>query len=273
MVAPGDLAPFKPAADVTVGERSAALRVHGPRDWETALSFVTPTWRLGAAKPVPSVALDWRLAAGGRVIGDPEGAVDDRNPIGPGMLDEALTRRGRPFRAPQIDAAAAPVAAPFARPEPQGFGPVSPFWLWRRRYAGSYGEAWQRGRAPRLPEDFDYRFFQCAPPALVMPHLRGDEAVRLDGLAPGGGPLRFSLPGTALVTHHAWRDGRAATARLSLDGLHVDLRGAPWRVDLTWRGRIAICPAYAGAMLAKAPAGDAAGLPGSGEGGLVEGAP
>ncbi len=43
-------------------------------------------------------------------------------------------------------------------------------------------------------------------------------------------------------------------------------------MDLTWRGWIARCPAYLGAELTRAvPAGQAAGLPVSGEHGLRDG--
>ena len=73
-----------------------------------------------------------------------------------------------------------------------------------------------------MPADFDYRFFQTAPAALIRQHLRGDETVRLDGLVPGGA-LAFRLPGLVPVARHAWFDGRAVSARLHLDGVHLDL--------------------------------------------------
>ncbi len=93
-------------------------------------------------------------------------------------------------------------------------------------------------RLPFLPE--------TAAPALIRPRLHGDETVRLDGLVPGGA-LTVPVAGLVPVAHHAWFDGRAVSARLHLDGVHLDLRAeaAPWRVDLTWRGGwVARCPAY-----------------------------
>lgn len=291
LVRVGDLVGYKPAADVTVlgtafapsgiaaaswsvkiavGTHEASLRVHGPRQWEPTFRLLKPTWKLGPAAPVASVALDYRLACGGRFAGDPDGASDQRNPLGPGLIHADWTPWGKALRAPQIDSAHAPVVGPLDRPDPQGFGPVSPHWLWRERCCGTRDERWRRERCPQAPEDFDYRFFQTAHPDLILPRLAGDERVRLEGLVPGGGSLAFALPAVTVVAHHEWFDGRRVTARLALDGLHLDLRApkAPWAVDLTWRGWIARCPAYHGASLTMVRLDAAAGLPGSGEHGL-----
>jgi hypothetical protein len=291
LVQVGDLIAYKPATDVTllgtafvpsggaarswgvsiaIGAHEASLRVHGPRQWEPTLKLLKPTWKLGAAEPVASVHLDYRLASGGRVAGDPEAASDQRNPLGPGLIHEDWTPIGKALRAPQVDSTSAPIVSPLDRPEPQGFGPVPPHWLWRERYCGTRDERWRRERCPQAPADFDYRFFQTAHPDLILPHLVGDERVRLEGLVPGGAPLAFELPAIALVVHHEWRDGRRVTARLRLDGLHLDLRAPDglWTVDLTWRGWVVRCPAYRGASLATVDLGAAAELPSSGEHGL-----
>jgi hypothetical protein len=293
LVRTGDLIAYKPAADVTVlgtahaphrlpadswevaiaiGARRVALRVHGPRQWEPTLRRLKPTWKLGAAEPVREVALDYRLASGGRFAGDPDGGVDQRNPIGPGLLHADWTPPGKPLRAPQIDSAREPVSDPFVAPQPQGFGPVPPFWSWRERHLGTRDEAWQRERCPQMPEDLSYRFFQTAHPDLILPWLVGDERVRLEGLIPGGGVLAFALPAVALVAHHVWSDGRAVDARLTLDGLHLDLRKpeGPWTADLTWRGWVVRCPAYRGATLEAVQLAEVAGLVVSCEHGLAE---
>ncbi|AWN49089.1 DUF2169 domain-containing protein [Methylobacterium terrae] len=288
----GDLIPFKPAADVTlvgsahapagrpartwpvelsVGGHTARLRVHGPRQWQPGLTLLKPTWKLGEAEPAAAVPLDYRRAAGGRFLGDPDGEVDRRNPIGPGIAHRDHTRPGRPFPAPQIDSPAAPVAGPYDAPEPQGFGPIPPWWEPRQRHAGTYDEAWKAERHPRLPGDFDYRFYQTAHPGLILPgYLHGSEAVRVSGCRPGGAALSFTLPGVVPVADHAWDDGRAVRSRLNLDGLHLDLSGERPRLDLTWRGWIARCPAYLFAVLSLLSLDEARGLPGCGAHGLTE---
>ena len=293
LVRVGDLIPYKPAADVTVlgtahaprgepaqswevsitvGGRRVALRVHGPRKWEPTLVRLKPTWKLGPAVPVVSVPLDYRLASGGYIAGDPEGGFDPRNPLGPGLFHTDWTPRGKPLRAPQIDSLRVPVTEPFATPQPQGFGPIPPDWLWREKHLGTRDETWQRERCPQMPADLSYRCFQTAHADLILPRLVGDETVRLDGMIPGGGSLAFALPGIALVAHHQWYDGRAVDARLTLDGVHLDLRtpDGPWLADLAWRGWVARCPAYRGATLEAVPLADAAGLSFSGEYGLEE---
>ncbi|WP_053078337.1 DUF2169 family type VI secretion system accessory protein [Methylobacterium tarhaniae] len=292
LVRVGDLIPFKPRADVTlvgsahapagrpatawtvalrVGDHAASLRVHGLREWRPGLTLLRPTWKLGEAEPAQTVALDYRLAAGGRHLGDPDGEADRRNPIGPGIAHLDHTRPGRAFPAPQIDSAAAPVAGPYDAPEPQGFGPISPWWVQRQRHAGTYDAAWKAERHPRLPADFDYRFYQTAHPSLILPgYLRGDEAVRIEGCRPGGAVLTFTLPAVVPVADHAWDDGRAVRSRLNFDGLHLDLRGDEPRIDLTWRGWIVRCPSYLSATLSLLPLDEARGLPASDEAGLSE---
>jgi len=65
----------------------------------------------------------------------------------------------------------------------------------RLRAAGTYDEAYRQVRAPALPKDFSYAFFNGAHPDLqVAGYLRGDEEVELLHLAPE--PVwRFKLPG------------------------------------------------------------------------------
>lgn len=159
----GDLIPYKPATDVTVlgsahapggcpasswqvgvavGALKTRLRVHGSREWEPTLHFLKPTWKLGAGKPAVSVPLDYRLSSGGYFVGDPDGSYHPDNPIGPGILHADWSPVGKSLRAPQIDALDAPVSLPFKTPQPQGFGPVPPFWSSREQHLGTGDEAW-----------------------------------------------------------------------------------------------------------------------------------
>lgn len=288
----GDLVPFKPAADVTlvgnayapgkrpsrswnvkisVANQSCGLRVSGPREWLPGLRRFKPSWNLGEADAAEMVALDYRLASGGRHIGDPEGNVDRRNPIGSGLLDGKYTRFSEKFPAPQIDAVHAAIDGPYDAPEPQGFGPISPWWIQRQQYAGTYDENWKTNIHPRLPDDFDYRFYQCAHPSLIMPgYLQGGEKVTVEGCRPGGETVSFSVPEIGIVAEHAWSDGRKLFTRLNLDGLHMDFRGDVPRFDLTWRGWIARSPDYLAAELNTATLATALNYPSSDEDGVSE---
>lgn len=99
--------------------------------------------------------------------------------------------------------------------------------------AGTYDEAWRANRHPLLPEDFDSRFWQCAPEdQIARPFLRGDEAYTLTHLHPDYPRAHGRLPGLGLAV----RKDDGEWLRLNLDGVQFD-----WRQDalllLTWRVR------------------------------------
>lgn len=178
MLKPGDLVPFRPSADVTVigaiqavepsvelragisvGAGQKHLRATGPWYW-----YFDRGCKLSQVAEVSSVPLDWRLAAGGRIIGDSDDAVDPRNPIGTGIVHADYISTKLEIPASQIFSEAAPIAMdPTTALPSQGLGPVSPWWEARSRFAGTYDSAWQESHHPLLPRDFDYRFYQVAP--------------------------------------------------------------------------------------------------------------
>lgn len=158
-----------------------------------------------------------------------------------------------------------------AEHRPEGLGPVPPFWRARQRFAGTYDDAWLSARHPQLPADFDYRFYQCAPPPLALPHhLRGDETIELVHLLPGRDRFRFELPGTQPVARYEWLDGREVALRCNLDGAHLDLREPPVRVDLTWRAWLPVCPSFFKIDLTAASIDETATIPRSGLHGMAD---
>ncbi|WAJ27164.1 DUF2169 family type VI secretion system accessory protein [Antarcticirhabdus aurantiaca] len=262
LLRPADLVPFKPGADVTVlgrtfppngldearewicgvrvGERRHFLRANGPRRWRRERKG----WRLEPAEPVAFVDLDYRNAWTDRPT--PGGDPPQENPLGLAPLAEDVTDEVvEAFALPSLDRPAEAYDEPHTPRSPAGFGPVPPFWRLRQRHAGTYDETWLAERHPYLPRDFDYRFYQCAHPDLVVPgYLSGEEEVELARLLPGGRNLHLRLPGIELAATYRWRDGREVRQKLNLDGLHVDLREAPYRLALTWRGWLPICPNF-----------------------------
>jgi hypothetical protein len=114
---------------------------------------------------------------------------------------------------------------------------VSSHWEPRASFAGTYDERWVSERAPLLPRDFDRRFHSAGAPGLVSPsHLRGDEAIRLLGLSPGGA-LAFGLPGFAPseVTVQL-RSSRPLPLTSRLDTIVVEPDEG--RVQLAWRSHL-----------------------------------
>lgn len=267
MDAVGDLVPFRPFADVTllgslhaaepalslsggirVGGHAHVIRGCGPRVW----FFERGQWQLSPVEQIACLPVDYTVAAGGRIIGDPDGAVEPRNPIGTGVIHPEFTPKTITVPAPQIDSAEFPLSSDPTRPAaPEGFGPVSPWWQSRSRHTGTYDETWLRETHPRLPADFDWRFYQAAHPGLIMPgYLRPGMLVETFGLMPGGASLNFHIPDIVPVARFSFTDGREVEARLHLDGLHLDLRGEQPVFDLTWRTWIQTCPALYRADLA-----------------------
>ena len=248
-----DLTPPKPGTDCLLaghawggGAREAHVRfavlsggravvdqravVSGPRQWQTTLGLASAVGPL----PFERAELAWEHAFGGR-----DGSPDDparhdeapENPVGTGFR----ARRSRlPVGGawlPQIERPGDRLGGPRGRPRPVGFGPVAPGWEPRRAYAGTYDEAWRRRRAPLLPDDFDARFYQSAPPGLVAtPHLAGGERVVVEGCARR--LWRFPLP-TVRVRVALLAGFQAENATAVLDTLLVDADART--IEITWR--------------------------------------
>ena len=253
-----DLIPFKPFSDLTLladlhapepvavltgqvrlGDAHVTLHGCGPRSWTHHKQ-----WRLGKAEPVDRVPVSYALAAGGRIIGHPDGDVDPRNPIGAGVIHPDFTPRTIELRAPQIWSDTAPIPPdPTRVPEPQGLGPIPPWWRARQQFTGTYDDDWLANVHPRLPRDFDYRHYQSAHPDLILPHeLLPGMVVQTIGLRPGGVACDIQIPDLMPFATFGFTDGRQVRTRLRLDGLQLDLRAEDPVYDLTWRSWIETCP-------------------------------
>ena len=120
----------------------------------------------------------------------------------------------------------------FARKKRDGFGFVPRHERPRATFAGTYDEAWKNSRAPFLPADFDYRFFQAAYPGLIsQSYLRGDEPVQLANASPDG-PITSRLPGVT-VDVEVRLDKAPERTRAALDT--VILEPEERRLILIWR--------------------------------------
>ncbi|WP_437967052.1 pentapeptide repeat-containing protein [Sorangium sp. So ce260] len=122
------------------------------------------------------------------------------------------------------------------RPVPAPFGPLHPDAPERRRKLGKeYGPSYRKTRAPWTAEDFDWTYFQAAPPDQRLPgYLRGDEEVTLFHLHPAAQTASFRLPGLRLRAVVEDARGRVQDAAMSLDTLLVEPDAG--LVTLTWRG-------------------------------------
>lgn len=113
------------------------------------------------------------------------------NPAGCGFATDRERLVGT--SAPNFEYADAPYRGPQAG-RPAGFGPVAYHWQPRVGYAGTYDKAWEERRDPLPPDDFDRRYFRCAPAdQQTATFLIGYEEVRLGGFTPEG-YFAFVLP-------------------------------------------------------------------------------
>jgi hypothetical protein len=226
---------------VRVGPVSKGLRVLGERMWYR----VGVGHALTAPRPFERIPVQYERAFGGWDRSDPDPsqhACERRNTVGRGFH---AARSSAPsaadlapnMLAPNIEDPAALIEGWRDRPAPAGFGFTLPGWLPRASLGGTFDAQWEATRKPRLPADFDRRFYNGASPGLVAPGLlRGDEPVSVLGMRPEGG-LAFSLPGIpppALRVSIARRPDERPP--LALDTVILDMDEA--QLLLLWRARI-----------------------------------
>ncbi|MEQ8724872.1 MAG: DUF2169 domain-containing protein [Sandaracinaceae bacterium] len=236
-----DLVPVKPRGELLVSgtlrspepvrELSCRARVG---DVETRFSVVGDRWwrsdgGVTAPQPFTAMELCWE-----RCFGGPGLSV---NPVGRGVAPDAYDVEGR-VALPNIERAGRLIRSASERPEPAGAWPIPPSWPARARLMGAYDRAYARQRWPYLAEDFAWRFFQAAPPALQREgYWRGDEPIELSNLHPIHPLLRCQLPAIKprAFLHDAERSGGPLReVGLVLDTIAIDV--GEGRAFAVWRG-------------------------------------
>jgi len=180
----------RPSSDFLVGMKvgpvQKVIRVRGDRRWDEGSGK-----GCSAPEPVMQVPLLYERAYGGYDSADPDPRnqrFDSRNPAGCGVVADPMRRAGQllpSFEYPEGKLEAA---------GPAGFGAIDSFWSPRLELWGTYDAAWERGRKPLLPDDWDPGANLCSP-ADQRPksHLHGGDLVELMNLTPYG-RLTFRLP-------------------------------------------------------------------------------
>ncbi len=137
-------------------------------------------------------------------------------------------------------------ASPEASPEPftrvllggeraLGLAGVGPHEEPRRRYRGTYGDAWERMRAPLLPEDMDPRFWSAAQLTSITP-LVGGEPIALVNLT-ASGHLETTLPRVGLRMRVDDREVRPALDLIVIEP-DTDRLALTFRVSVDVTGRL-----------------------------------
>jgi hypothetical protein len=188
-------------------------------------------------EPFTEMPLVWERAYGGVHAGAGEVQAEEQNPVGCGFLGEREPEELEGTPAPNLLDPATPLEKLGDAALPACFAPSSPAWLPRREFAGTYDEAWQRSRAPYLPEDFDARFLQCAGESLRFERfLQGTEPVHVSGMTLEG-PIDFAVP-TVRPQIEVVVAGSPATPRAELETLWIEPDDN--RATLTWRASLPV---------------------------------
>ena len=176
-----------------IGDKEKTVLVFGDRQWEKGI--------MGLRKSEPvafeSMPMTFERAYGGTHVIDPETdkiVYEAFNPVGLGFNGKKTKKEidGSPL--PNLENPDKLINSAKDQPAPACFGYVAPAWEPRKSFAGTYDDAWQKKRAPYLPEDFDPRFFNMASPDLIMDqHLNGGEPVIITNMSVKG-PILFNLP-------------------------------------------------------------------------------
>ncbi|WP_431257455.1 DUF2169 family type VI secretion system accessory protein [Roseateles chitinivorans] len=179
-----------------IGDLQKQVRVFGPRHWEGQGAEA----KLGNAAPFRSVALHYGNAFGGS-LRQPHGPGKESmadvflpNPIGKGFVGPNTRNQAAGLSASQLEAPHDALARPDGPHVPWAFSAVPSNCPPRIHYAGTYDVAWEESVAPFLPEDFDERFHQVAPPDQQMPYPTEAMPVMLENLIAGRPRVSFTLP-------------------------------------------------------------------------------
>lgn len=267
-----DIVPFKPKADLTLlawASRPAsqsdatwlsglifngkphAFRVCGRRYWDFRPAIhenQSGHWQLSDVESIPNVMLSWTLAYGGSKplkAGQSTADVVPANPIGCGYVDWDASPKDQRILAPSILRDEESHLEACHNLVPYGCAPVSPWWLWRQKYAGTYDKAWLDEVHPRLPLDFDYHFYQCAAPEMVYDsYFRGGETVRLINVHSQHHQIDFLLPQYRPIAQIKRKTSEVFTVSLNMDGCHINLltENQAAKVILTWRAWVPFQP-------------------------------
>lgn len=193
-----------------------------------------------APRPCTTVPITYENAFGGSVQTSTQLLRDDTNPAGTGWIPKTAPRDGT-IRAPQIVAIDEPEHQPGGQYLPQGCGPIPPHWSLRLARAGTFDEQWRLTRAPRLPTDFDERFYNSAHPDLIYDgYLVGGEEIELFGISPQIYALRATIPKYGVYAVTSYTNGMRRAFELMLDTVFLDVAtGDPtaFTARLTWRAR------------------------------------
>lgn len=222
-----------------VGDLQKQVRVIGSRHWTNEGAT-----QLSEPKPFSAVALHYGNAFGGslqRGHGD-GGVLADvflPNPIGKGFVGPHTRAQAAGLPASQLEAPHDALVSAEGPHLPWAFSAIPANCPPRIQYAGTYDSAWEEQVAPFLPEDFDERFHQIAPPDQQMPYPEGTLPVVLENLMAGRPRVSFTTPNLQALRVMVLRtDYSVEEVHAPVDTLFFETEAG--RFSAVWRASIAL---------------------------------
>lgn len=215
-----------------VGALTKAFRVVGDRTWRRGVFGVRPS----DPEPFAVMQVSYDNAFGG---------VDDsssdsakvvtflENPVGRGFWRSKDKADGMPL--PNTEELDRPITDPSGAYRPMSLSGIGRNWQPRVRHAGTYDQQWMDTTAPFWPADFDYRYFQAAPPDQQMPYPTGGEDVILKNLTPDG-HLQFRLPRRPMPVWFLPYQGQDSRIDAALDTIVIEPDAS--RFSVVWRATL-----------------------------------
>ena len=183
-------------AGIKVGPVQQHVKVIGDRVWEKRVTGKMVNWYMSTPQAFTTMPLTYENAFGGQDLtpdDEKHYAYEPRNLIGKGVMAKNSKLDVMPL--PNLEDPKNLIQSPTDRPQPMGFGFISPDWQPRLGYSGTFDKNWGKTRLPMLPKDFKREFFNAAHPSLkANSFLQGNEPVFLVNVCQQGN-MKFTLPG------------------------------------------------------------------------------
>ncbi len=222
------------AVRVQVGAMIKQIKVQGPRSWKKRLG----AYDASPPAPFTQLPLHYGLAFGGtHPYADREGRkLADTfldNPEGIGWAGPHTPDAAADAPAPCLEDFDDPVLHPTGRHRALALSAIPRHWPQRIAHAGTYDETWHATQCPFLPEDFDERYYQCAPPDQQIDYPQGGEEVELIHLLADQPGLRFRLPDLRNTVRVLRTDYSVENLPAVVDTLFFETEAA--RFSAVWR--------------------------------------
>ena len=174
----GACAPTCPVR-VKIGTIDKSLYVIGDRHWKGN--------HQSEPQPFSEMPITWDRAFGGDGF--------ETNPMGKGFAP-VETEHGPIQFLPNVELPGKLVTKPSETPESAGLLPYELNWPQRFSKVGTYDQKWLKELFPGYAKDFDWGFFNVAPPdQQIKGHFQGNETLVVEGMHPDEPRLEGRLPG------------------------------------------------------------------------------